>query len=161
MKVKTAGKRVWSSSRVFRPSVFSACRQLKQTKTSDELLEQYRCEIQELKLKQRKQRYYLGSEYCWGANKSRNVSSHCNQFFCRIKFENQLYQLMEHHKILNSMFVCYSINKYLTQLVTCQKMTNGQVNNIIKKYIYFLDSGQPSRWNTKCREHSVSVIIRW
>lgn len=29
---------------------------------------------------------------------------------CRIKFENQLYQLMEQHKILNSMFVRYCNN---------------------------------------------------
>lgn len=33
------------------------CRLLKQNKKSDELLEQYRCEIQEFKLKHRKQRY--------------------------------------------------------------------------------------------------------
>ena len=33
------------------------CRLLNQNKKSDELLEQYRCEIQEFKLKHRKQRY--------------------------------------------------------------------------------------------------------
>uniref|UniRef100_A0A3B4XWQ0 Uncharacterized protein n=1 Tax=Seriola lalandi dorsalis TaxID=1841481 RepID=A0A3B4XWQ0_SERLL len=53
------------------------CRQLKQNEQSEELLEQYRCEIQEFKLKQRKQ---------------------------RMKFENQLHQLIEQHKNLHSMF---------------------------------------------------------
>ncbi|XP_072227252.1 synaptonemal complex central element protein 1 [Leuresthes tenuis] len=52
-------------------------RQLKQNKASEELLEQYRCEIQQLKLKHRKQ---------------------------RMRFENQLEQLMEQHKKLHSVF---------------------------------------------------------
>ncbi|XP_026203739.1 SYCE1 domain-containing protein [Anabas testudineus] len=54
-----------------------SARQLNQNKKSEELLEQYRCEIQELKLKQRKQ---------------------------RMKFENQLHQLIEQHKTLHSVF---------------------------------------------------------
>ncbi|XP_056256118.1 synaptonemal complex central element protein 1 [Seriola aureovittata] len=54
-----------------------SARQLKQNEQSEELLEQYRCEIQEFKLKQRKQ---------------------------RMKFENQLHQLIEQHKNLHSMF---------------------------------------------------------
>ncbi|XP_032391119.1 synaptonemal complex central element protein 1 isoform X2 [Etheostoma spectabile] len=52
-------------------------RQLKQNKKSEELLEEYRCEIQEFKLKHRKQ---------------------------RMKFENQLHQLIEQHKNLHSVF---------------------------------------------------------
>nr|XP_020462528.1 uncharacterized protein LOC109963931 isoform X2 [Monopterus albus] len=51
--------------------------QVKQNKKYEELLEQYRCEIQEFKLKHRKQ---------------------------RIKFENQLRQLIEQHKNLHSAF---------------------------------------------------------
>ncbi|XP_050922712.1 synaptonemal complex central element protein 1 isoform X2 [Lates calcarifer] len=52
-------------------------RQLEQNKKSEELLEQYRCQIQEFKLKHRK---------------------------LRMKFENQLYQLIEQHKNLHSIF---------------------------------------------------------
>ncbi|KAM8841428.1 synaptonemal complex central element protein 1 isoform 2-T2 [Spinachia spinachia] len=52
-------------------------RYLKQNKKIEELLDKYRCEIQELKLKHRKQ---------------------------RMKFENQLYQLIEQHKNLRSLF---------------------------------------------------------
>ncbi|XP_070841165.1 synaptonemal complex central element protein 1 [Chaetodon trifascialis] len=52
-------------------------RQFKQNKKSDELLEQRKCEIQELKLKHRK---------------------------LRMKFENQLHQLIEQHKNLHSIF---------------------------------------------------------
>ncbi|XP_029299833.1 kinesin-like protein KIN-14E [Cottoperca gobio] len=52
-------------------------RHLNQNKKSEELLEQYRCEIQEFKLKHRKQ---------------------------RMKFENQLHQLIEQHKNLHSVF---------------------------------------------------------
>ncbi|XP_028287439.1 synaptonemal complex central element protein 1 isoform X2 [Parambassis ranga] len=52
-------------------------RQLNENKKSKELVEQYACEIQELKLKQRKQ---------------------------RMIFENQLYQLIDQHKKLNSVF---------------------------------------------------------
>uniref|UniRef100_A0A3P8SZ17 Uncharacterized protein n=1 Tax=Amphiprion percula TaxID=161767 RepID=A0A3P8SZ17_AMPPE len=48
-----------------------------QNKKSEELLEQHRCEIQELKLKHRKQ---------------------------RMRFENQLHQLIEQHKNLHSVF---------------------------------------------------------
>ncbi|XP_037330667.2 synaptonemal complex central element protein 1 [Pungitius pungitius] len=52
-------------------------RYLKQNKNIEELLDKYQCEIQELKLKHRKQ---------------------------RMKFENQLYQLIEQHKNLHSLF---------------------------------------------------------
>ncbi|XP_029976281.1 synaptonemal complex central element protein 1 [Salarias fasciatus] len=52
-------------------------RQLNENKKSEELLEQHRYEIQEYKLKQRKQ---------------------------RMRFENQLHQLMEQHKNLYSVF---------------------------------------------------------
>ncbi|XP_047461215.1 synaptonemal complex central element protein 1 [Mugil cephalus] len=52
-------------------------RQLNQNKKSEELLEQYRCEIQELKLKHRKQ---------------------------RMRFEKQLLQLIDEHKNLHSVF---------------------------------------------------------
>ncbi|XP_059206147.1 synaptonemal complex central element protein 1 isoform X2 [Centropristis striata] len=52
-------------------------RQLNHNKKSEELLQQYRCEIQEFKLKQRKM---------------------------RMKFENQLHQLIEQHKNLYSVF---------------------------------------------------------
>ncbi|CAJ1083515.1 synaptonemal complex central element protein 1 isoform X2 [Xyrichtys novacula] len=54
-----------------------SARQIEQNKKRDELLEQYRCEIQEIELKQRKQ---------------------------RMKFENQLLQLIEQHKNLFSVF---------------------------------------------------------
>ncbi|XP_068189774.1 synaptonemal complex central element protein 1 [Antennarius striatus] len=52
-------------------------RELKQNKECDEVLEQYRCEIQELNFKHRKQ---------------------------RMKFENQLHQLIDQHKNLHSIF---------------------------------------------------------
>lgn len=52
-------------------------RQLNQNKTNEELLEQYRCEIQEVKLKHRK---------------------------LRMRFENQLLQLVEQHKQLDFVF---------------------------------------------------------
>ncbi|XP_054873622.1 synaptonemal complex central element protein 1 isoform X1 [Amphiprion ocellaris] len=54
-----------------------SARHLQQNKKSEELLEQHRCEIQELKLKHRKQ---------------------------RMRFENQLHQLIEQHKNLHSVF---------------------------------------------------------
>uniref|UniRef100_A0A3B5MTU7 Uncharacterized protein n=1 Tax=Xiphophorus couchianus TaxID=32473 RepID=A0A3B5MTU7_9TELE len=53
--------------------------QLKQNKTSEELLEHYRCEIEEVKLKHRK----------------------------LIRFENQLMQLIEQHKQLDYVFVSF------------------------------------------------------
>nr|XP_046272901.1 uncharacterized protein si:ch211-199g17.9 [Scatophagus argus] len=56
--------------------------QLEQNKESDELLEQYRCEIQECKLKHRKQ---------------------------RMMYENQLHQLIEQHKNLHSIFTLESL----------------------------------------------------
>ncbi|KAM9737766.1 synaptonemal complex central element protein 1 isoform 2-T2 [Menidia menidia] len=52
-------------------------RQLKNNKASEELLERYRCEIQELRLKHRKQ---------------------------RMRFENQLQLLIEQHKKLHAVF---------------------------------------------------------
>ncbi|KAM3596750.1 uncharacterized protein V6R79_020013 [Siganus canaliculatus] len=54
-----------------------SARQLNQNTKTDQLLEQYRCEIQEFNLKHRKQ---------------------------RMKFENQLHQLIEQHKNLYSVF---------------------------------------------------------
>ncbi|XP_058474713.1 synaptonemal complex central element protein 1 isoform X2 [Solea solea] len=54
-----------------------SARQLNQSKKSQEMMEQYRCEIQEFKLKHRKQ---------------------------RMKFEQQLHQLIEQHKNLHSIF---------------------------------------------------------
>uniref|UniRef100_A0A3B3TWC7 Uncharacterized protein n=1 Tax=Poecilia latipinna TaxID=48699 RepID=A0A3B3TWC7_9TELE len=52
-------------------------KQLKQNKTNEELLERYRCEIEEVKLKHRK---------------------------LRLRFENQLLQLIEQHKQLDYAF---------------------------------------------------------
>ncbi|XP_014843972.1 PREDICTED: synaptonemal complex central element protein 1-like isoform X2 [Poecilia mexicana] len=52
-------------------------KQLKQNKTSEQLLERYRCEIEEVKLKHRK---------------------------LRLRFENQLLQLIEQHKQLDYAF---------------------------------------------------------
>ncbi|KAM8841429.1 synaptonemal complex central element protein 1 isoform 3-T3 [Spinachia spinachia] len=75
-------------------------RYLKQNKKIEELLDKYRCEIQELKLKHRKQRYLL----------VQIVNVNVGHFlkrppcFCRMKFENQLYQLIEQHKNLRSLF---------------------------------------------------------
>uniref|UniRef100_A0A665U177 Uncharacterized protein n=1 Tax=Echeneis naucrates TaxID=173247 RepID=A0A665U177_ECHNA len=57
--------------------LYMSCRQLKQNDKSEELLKQYRYEIQEFILKHRKQ---------------------------RMKFENQLLQLIEQHKKLHSVF---------------------------------------------------------
>uniref|UniRef100_A0A3Q3XG91 Synaptonemal complex central element protein 1 n=1 Tax=Mola mola TaxID=94237 RepID=A0A3Q3XG91_MOLML len=83
------------------------CRQLMQNKKSDELLEEYTCEIQELKLKQRKQ---------------------------RMKFENQLHQLMEQHKDLHSMFTPDSLPGEIrsaentnSQLLSAEQVKLGQL----------------------------------
>ncbi|XP_056438189.1 synaptonemal complex central element protein 1 isoform X1 [Gadus chalcogrammus] len=60
-----------------RNPLVSVCRQLQLNRQSEETLEQYRCQIQELKLKHRK---------------------------LRMKFENQLNQLIEQHKNLLTIF---------------------------------------------------------
>ncbi|XP_067357139.1 synaptonemal complex central element protein 1 [Channa argus] len=85
-------------------------RQLKQNQKSEELLEQYRCEIQEFKLKHRKQ---------------------------RMKFENQLHQLIEQHRNLHSVFATerlpYEIKtaeNMLSQLLSTEQMKLAQVHHL-------------------------------
>ncbi|XP_037651156.1 synaptonemal complex central element protein 1 [Sebastes umbrosus] len=82
-------------------------RQLNQNKKSEELLEQYRCEIQEFKLKHRKQ---------------------------RMKFENQLHQLIEQHKNLHSVFTperlpdeIESAENTRSQLLSAEQMKLAQL----------------------------------
>ncbi|KAK2830368.1 hypothetical protein Q5P01_018299 [Channa striata] len=85
-------------------------RQLKQNQKSEELLEQYRCEIQEFKLKHRKQ---------------------------RMKFENQLHQLIEQHKNLHSVFTTErlpdeikSAENMLSQLLSTEQMKLDQLHHL-------------------------------
>ncbi|XP_053302111.1 uncharacterized protein si:ch211-199g17.9 isoform X2 [Pleuronectes platessa] len=82
-------------------------RQLNQNKKSEELLEQYRCEIQEFKLKLRKQ---------------------------RMKFEKQLHQLIEQHKNLHSIFSperlpdeIQSIESTKSQLISAEQLKLAQL----------------------------------
>ncbi|XP_076610685.1 synaptonemal complex central element protein 1 [Chaetodon auriga] len=85
-------------------------RQFKQNKKSDELLEQYKCEIQELKLKHRK---------------------------LRMKFENQLHQLIEQHKNLHSIFnperlpvEMGSAKNTTSQLLSVEQMKLAQLHRL-------------------------------
>ncbi|PWA15137.1 hypothetical protein CCH79_00008812, partial [Gambusia affinis] len=71
-------------------------RQLKQNKTSEELLEHYRCEIEEVKLKHRKLRSLTKKYY--------HNNSIKQPGFNRMRFENQLMQLIEQHKQLDYVF---------------------------------------------------------
>ncbi|XP_035475895.2 synaptonemal complex central element protein 1 [Scophthalmus maximus] len=85
-------------------------RQLKQNKKSEELLEQYRCEIQEFKLKQRKQ---------------------------RMRFEKQLHQLIEQHKNLHSIFTPERLPNEIentenakSQLISAEQLKLAQLNRL-------------------------------
>uniref|UniRef100_A0A8C4HI23 Synaptonemal complex central element protein 1 n=1 Tax=Dicentrarchus labrax TaxID=13489 RepID=A0A8C4HI23_DICLA len=85
-------------------------RQLKQNKKSDELLEQHKCEIQEFKLKHRKQ---------------------------RMKFENQLNQLIDQHKNLHSVFTPERLPDEIeaaentnTQLLSAEQMKLAQLHRL-------------------------------
>ncbi|XP_068584595.1 synaptonemal complex central element protein 1 isoform X2 [Cebidichthys violaceus] len=85
-------------------------RHLKQNKKNRELLEQYRCEIQEFKLKQRKQ---------------------------RMKFENQLQQLIEQHKSLHSVFTPERLSDEIksaentkSQLLSAEQMKLAQLHRL-------------------------------
>ncbi|XP_063754605.1 synaptonemal complex central element protein 1 isoform X2 [Eleginops maclovinus] len=85
-------------------------RQLNQNQKSEELLEQYRCEIQEFKLKHRKQ---------------------------RMKFENQLLQLIEQHKNLHSVFSperlpdeIKSAENTISQLLAAEQMKLAQLHGL-------------------------------
>ncbi|XP_034747981.1 golgin subfamily B member 1 isoform X2 [Etheostoma cragini] len=85
-------------------------RQLKQNKKSEEQLEEYRCEIQELKLKHRKQ---------------------------RMKFENQLHQLIEQHKNLHSVFTPERLPKEIesagntkSQLLSAEQIKLAQLHRL-------------------------------
>ncbi|KAM8766185.1 synaptonemal complex central element protein 1 [Acanthopagrus schlegelii] len=87
-----------------------SARLLKQNKKSDELLEQYRCEIQEFKLKHRKQ---------------------------RMKFENQLHQLIEQHRNLHSVFTpemlpdeILSAENIKSQLLSAEQMKLSQLHRL-------------------------------
>ncbi|XP_044026726.1 uncharacterized protein si:ch211-199g17.9 isoform X2 [Siniperca chuatsi] len=90
-----------------------SARQLKQNKKSDELLEQYRCEIQEFKLKHRKQ---------------------------RMRFENQLHQLIEQHKNLHSVFTperlpdeIGSAENTKSQLLSAEQMKLAQLHRLAEE----------------------------
>ncbi|XP_039977748.1 synaptonemal complex central element protein 1 isoform X3 [Xiphias gladius] len=92
-----------------------SARQFKHNKKSEELLEQYRCEIQEFKLKHRKQRL----------------------FFCRLKFENQLHQLIEQHKNLHSIFAperlpdeLESVENTKSQLISAEQLKLAQLHRL-------------------------------
>ncbi|XP_033950847.1 synaptonemal complex central element protein 1 [Pseudochaenichthys georgianus] len=85
-------------------------RQLNQNRKSEELLEQYRCEIQEFKLKHRKQ---------------------------RMKFENQLLHLIEQHKNLHSVFSPERLPDEITsaenrrsQLLAAEQMKLAQLHRL-------------------------------
>ncbi|XP_030268454.1 synaptonemal complex central element protein 1 isoform X2 [Sparus aurata] len=87
-----------------------SARLLKQNKKSDELLEQYRCEIQEFKLKHRKQ---------------------------RMKFENQIHQLIEQHRNLHSVFTpemlpdeIGSAENIKSQLLSAEQMKLAQLHHL-------------------------------
>ncbi|KAM6974099.1 synaptonemal complex central element protein 1 [Tautogolabrus adspersus] len=87
-----------------------SARQLQNNKNIDELLEQYRCEIQEFKLKHRKQ---------------------------RMKFENQLQLLIEQHKNLHSVFTLErlqgeieSAEKTRSQLLSAEQMKLDQLHSL-------------------------------
>ncbi|XP_040909204.1 centrosomal protein of 63 kDa [Toxotes jaculatrix] len=94
----------------FEESVQGFVRQLNQNKKSEELLEQYRCEIQEFKLKHRKQ---------------------------QMKFENQLHQLIEQHKNLHSIFTperlpdeIESAEKTKSQLLSAEQLKLAQLQRL-------------------------------
>ncbi|TKS88420.1 Synaptonemal complex central element protein 1 [Collichthys lucidus] len=85
-------------------------RQLEQNKRSDELLEQYKCDIQEFKLKQRKQ---------------------------RMKFEHQLHQLIDQHKNLYSVFTPQRLPVEIenaentkSQLLSAEQMKLAQLHRL-------------------------------
>ncbi|XP_045914182.1 synaptonemal complex central element protein 1 isoform X1 [Micropterus dolomieu] len=88
-------------------------RLLKQNRKSDELLEQYKCEIQEFKLKHRKQ---------------------------RMRFENQLYQLIEQHKNLHSVFTPERLPDEIesavttkSQLLSAEQMKLAQLHRLAEE----------------------------
>ncbi|XP_056277002.1 synaptonemal complex central element protein 1, partial [Pseudoliparis swirei] len=94
-------------------SEHDAVRHLKQNKNSEQLLEQHKCEIQELKLKHRKQ---------------------------RMKFENQLHQLIEQHKNLHSVFSpemlpgeIESAENTKSQLLSAEQMKLAQLHRLYEE----------------------------
>uniref|UniRef100_A0A669E2P8 Uncharacterized protein n=1 Tax=Oreochromis niloticus TaxID=8128 RepID=A0A669E2P8_ORENI len=95
--------------------VFCVCicvcfRQLQLNKKSEQLLEQYRYEIQDLKLKHRK---------------------------LRMRFENQLHQLIDQHKNLHYVFTperlpdeLKSVENTKSQLLAAEKLKLTQLHNL-------------------------------
>lgn len=132
--------------------MYMICRQMKQSKFYCDALEQYKCEIQEFRLKLQKQRY----QNCYGLDLQMQLYNVtilwiCNAFVCRVKLENQLLDLMEQHKILESMFVCHLIN---TQFFPVLVFFNDNNNNH-----FYLDFKKSSRWNKACWEYKHSAIV--
>ncbi|KAM4550587.1 synaptonemal complex central element protein 1 [Fundulus diaphanus] len=89
-------------------------RQLNQNKTSEKLLEQYRCEIQEVKLKHRK---------------------------LRMRFENQLLQLIEQHKQLDYLFNPKRVPDELKkaedkkrQLLSAEQVKSAQLHKLDEEF---------------------------
>ncbi|XP_054462243.1 calponin homology domain-containing protein DDB_G0272472 isoform X2 [Anoplopoma fimbria] len=109
-----------------------AVRQLKQNKKSEELLEQYRCEIQEFKLKHRKQ---------------------------RMKFENQLHQLIEQHKNLHSVFAperlpdeIESAENTKSQLLAAEQMKLAQLYCLNEELEKMEKQRQPAKTAAETQE---------
>ncbi|XP_068432194.1 synaptonemal complex central element protein 1 isoform X2 [Clinocottus analis] len=109
-----------------------AVRYLKQNKKSEELLEQYRCEIQELKLKHRKQ---------------------------RMKFENQLLQLIAQHKNLHSVFTpemlpdeIESAENTTKQLLSAEQMKLAQLHRLYEKLEEMKKQRQPATTAAEIQE---------
>uniref|UniRef100_A0AAQ4PAY6 Uncharacterized protein n=1 Tax=Gasterosteus aculeatus aculeatus TaxID=481459 RepID=A0AAQ4PAY6_GASAC len=91
------------------------CRYLKQNKKIEEQLDKYRCEIQELTLKHRKQ---------------------------RMKFENQLFQLIEQHKNLHSLYTperlpeeIASAENTKSQLLLAEQMKLAQLHRLNEELV--------------------------
>ncbi|KAK9526850.1 hypothetical protein VZT92_015527 [Zoarces viviparus] len=109
-----------------------AVRHLKQNKKSEELLEQYRCEIQEYKLKQRKQ---------------------------RMKFENQLHQLIEQHKSLHSVFAPERLSDEIEsaentkrQLLSAEQMKLAQLHRLNEELDEMEKQRQPEKTAAETQE---------
>nr|XP_040044075.1 rho-associated protein kinase 1 isoform X1 [Gasterosteus aculeatus aculeatus] len=90
-------------------------RYLKQNKKIEEQLDKYRCEIQELTLKHRKQ---------------------------RMKFENQLFQLIEQHKNLHSLYTperlpeeIASAENTKSQLLLAEQMKLAQLHRLNEELV--------------------------
>ncbi|KAM6903405.1 synaptonemal complex central element protein 1 [Lycodopsis pacificus] len=109
-----------------------AVRYLKQNKKREELLEQYRWEIQEYKLKQRKQ---------------------------RMKFENQLHQLIEKHKSLHSVFTPERLSDEIAsaentkrQLLSAEQIKLSQLHRLNEELDEMEKERQPEKTAAETQE---------